>query len=250
MPRRPRILSSIGFEHVMLRGVNKQTIFFDDADRRRFLRSLENARDAGGFVLHAYCLMDNHVHLLIQKGMEPVGLSVKRFGVGYACYFNKKYERVGHLFQGRYQSVPVESERQYLTVIRYIMQNPVKAGMCKRASEYRWSNYRTLGMDDGLADSSMLGKIADMEAILEVVDTPADDDVMEWIEWGRISDKAAVEIMKVVSGVGTVQEFLGMAETQVRECIGMMYRQGCEYKQIGRVLGVSQYQLERMRGLR
>lgn len=248
MPRHPRILSTIGFEHVMLRGVNKQVIFYDNSDRRKFLKSLRNARDKGEFTLHAYCLMDNHVHLLIQKGKEAVGESVKRFAVSYSGYFNKKYERVGPLFQGRFRSVPVETEGEYLNVIRYILQNPVKAGMCKRASEYRWSNYRTLGEDDGLADSSLVKKISEMKYVWELIDLPMEDEEMERIEWGRVSDQDAVEIMRKVSGVRSVDEFLRMEEVRRRECIVMMNRQGCRYKQIARVLGVNRYQLEKMRG--
>ena len=87
MPRPPRIRSCTGIEHIMLRGVNKQNIFLENSDRRKFLRCVMNALEKSGAILHVYCLMNNHVHLLIQKGNEPLGETVKRFAVSYVFYF-------------------------------------------------------------------------------------------------------------------------------------------------------------------
>ncbi len=250
MARHARIESSSGIEHVMLRGVGKQTIFRNDADRRKFLECVVNAREKAGFTLHAYCLMGNHVHLLIQKGKESVGESVKRFAISYAYYFNKRYDRVGHLFQGRFHSVPVEDEGGYLKVIRYIMRNPVKAGICMNPADYRWSNYHSLGSDDGVADSRMLMRIVERKYLLEFIDMPEDDgqDPVEEIERCHVSDRDTFEIMKEVSGARTAAEFLQLDEARREECIRLMNRRGCQFVQIRRVLGVSKFQMEKMRG--
>ena len=93
------------------------------------------------FVLHAYCLMDNHVHLLLQEQEETLGEIMKRVGVSYAYWFNRKYERVGHLFQGRFRSETVEDDAYFLTVLRYIHQHPVQAKLVARCSDYPWSSY-------------------------------------------------------------------------------------------------------------
>lgn len=250
MPRHPRLLSKSGIEHVMLRGVNKQTIFRDDADCRKFLKCLWAAQEKGGFTLHAYCLMKNHVHLLIQRGKETVGQSVKRFGISYAAYYNKKYDRVGHLFQDRYRSVPVETEASYLNVIRYIMQNPVKAGICLHAADYKWSNYRSLGENDGIADSRMLKSIFAEEDFLEYINQPVDDAEMDSIERGRQTDSDVVEMLKELTGVKSAEEFLKLDGEKKAEYIRRMKDRGCRYKQIAKALGVSMDQLEVMRGLK
>ena len=98
MARRARQRAESGIYHVMLRGVNRDAIFLEDADRERFLRALTLTREASGCRVLAYCLMTNHVHLVLRTGDEPLGAAVKRLCVRYAGWFNHKYGRVGHLF--------------------------------------------------------------------------------------------------------------------------------------------------------
>ncbi len=124
----------------MLRGIDKRNIFLDDEDRIKFLEKLFKAKETAEFKLFGYCLMDNHVHLLIEEN-EPLGTSIKRITVGYVQWHNKKYERTGHLFQNRYLSEPVQTEDYLLNVLRYIHQNPVKAGITNNPEYYLWSSY-------------------------------------------------------------------------------------------------------------
>jgi len=128
----------------MLRGINRTEIFFDDEDRNRFIDTLQRMKEKGEYEIYAYCLMDNHVHLLIKEKREPINRAMKRIGVSYAYYFNKKYRRVGHLFQDRYRSEAVEKETYLLAAVRYIHNNPVIAGLVKRAGDYPWSSYSVL----------------------------------------------------------------------------------------------------------
>ena len=131
MPRTARKKSHSQIYHVMLRGINKQQIFFDKEDNEYFIGLLKRYRDSCGYQLHAYCLMGNHVHLLLQEGEnKTTGEIIRHIGSAYVYWYNLKYERTGHLFQDRFKSEPVESESYLLTVFRYILMNPVKAGIC------------------------------------------------------------------------------------------------------------------------
>ncbi|MGI6093721.1 MAG: transposase [Negativicutes bacterium] len=141
MPRCARALSKTGIYHVMLRGNERKNIFMDDEDKARFLDVLYAKRENQSYYIYAYCLMDNHVHLLIREANDSISRIMRRITTSYVGYFNRKYKRAGHLFQDRYKSENVESDSYLLTVIRYIHQNPDKAGIAK-TEEYPWSSYR------------------------------------------------------------------------------------------------------------
>lgn len=157
MPRRARQLSDSGIYHVMLRGINRQAILLDEEDNLRFLRYLRTTRELSGCHVLAYCLMTNHVHLVLRTGAEPIGQTVKRLGVRYASWHNGKYDRVGHLFQDRFRSCPVGDDEYFVTLLRYVWNNPVRAGMVDRPDQYRWS-------------SLSCGAVVDQEALLSLVE--------------------------------------------------------------------------------
>lgn len=141
MPRNAREKSETGIYHVMLRGIDKRDIFLDDEDKKTFLSHLFKAKELGDFQIYAYCLMDNHVHLLIKEG-EELGKSIKRITVGYVQKHNLKYGRTGHLFQNRYKSQVVENDNYVVSLARYIHQNPIKAGLVKNIDTYPWSSFK------------------------------------------------------------------------------------------------------------
>lgn len=142
MARNARRLSSCDIYHVMIRGNDKKDIFFDDEDRRRFLGILEKVKDSNNYYNLAYCLMNNHVHLLIREGCETISQTMKRINVTYAYYFNHKYNRIGHLFQDRFRSEIIEDDNYLLLAVRYIHNNPVKAGIVVKPEDYPWSSYK------------------------------------------------------------------------------------------------------------
>jgi len=142
VPRYARRKSSSKVYHVMLRGINRMSIFYDDDDRTKFLETMGRMKKEGEFEIYAYCLMDNHIHLLIKEGEDTIQRALKRIGVSYAYCFNKKYTRVGHVFQDRFRSEAIEDESYLMAAARYIHNNPVKAGIVERARDYRWSSYR------------------------------------------------------------------------------------------------------------
>ncbi|WEG13511.1 transposase [Pullulanibacillus sp. KACC 23026] len=127
----------------MWRGVNRQAIFHDDQDRRKFLDILKTYKNKNDLNIYAWCLMSNHVHLLIKEGNEGISDTMKRIGISYVNYFNWKYQTTGSLFQDRFNSECVEERPYLLTVVRYIHQNPLKAGMVSRAEDWKWSSCST-----------------------------------------------------------------------------------------------------------
>jgi len=126
----------------MLRGIARMPLFYGDEDRIRFLDTLARMKQDQQYELYAYCLMDNHIHLLLKEGEETVQKSLKRIGVSYAYYFNNKFNRVGHVFQDRFRSESIEDDNYFLAASRYIHKNPVKVGIVKKAIDYPWSSFR------------------------------------------------------------------------------------------------------------
>ena len=168
MPRQSREKSKTGIYHVMMRGIDKRNIFAKDDDYETFLRCVGRAREKSSFALYAYCLMTNHVHLLIKEGDEEIGDSIRRINVGYAQIHNNIYGRTGHLFQNRFLSQPVNNDPYLLVVLRYIHQNPVKAGVASEISDYKWSSYHDyLAQRDNLTDTEVvLGYLGSINACL------------------------------------------------------------------------------------
>ena len=142
LPRKIRLWFPGAIYHIMSRGNHKHDIFLDEEDRHRYMASLLEARKEYDFNLFAYCLMTNHVHLQIQTNQTDISTIMKRINMNYAQYFNRKYDTVGHLFQGRYRSELIDTDPYNLQVSRYIHLNPVKAEMVKSPEEYPWSSYR------------------------------------------------------------------------------------------------------------
>ena len=142
MPRYPRKYSKTGIYHIMLRGNERKDIFVDKQDKKKFIMTVIQKKANEAFKLYAYCIMDNHLHLVIKEQNEPISQIVKKITTSYAYYFNNKYKRVGHLFQDRYKSETIEDEPYLLSVIRYVHNNPEKAEITKK-EKYKWSSYST-----------------------------------------------------------------------------------------------------------
>lgn len=140
MPRGPRVKGNSGYYHIMLRGNERKPVFNCNKDKKRFLEILHEKKQ-DRYLLHAFCLMDNHIHLMMSEANEDISTFMKRIIVSYVQYFNKKYKRVGHLFQDRFKSEVVEEDSYVLALARYIHRNPVKAGIVDEPTDYQWSSY-------------------------------------------------------------------------------------------------------------
>jgi len=138
MPRRPRI-DLAGYYHLINRGVARANVYLNDTDKDKFLEILCKACFDYKANLHDYCLMDNHYHLLIETKQDNLSLLMRQINCNYAKYFNKKYKRVGHLWQGRYKSWYVSEDEYLYMLFRYIEYNPIKAEMTSTIGEYKYS---------------------------------------------------------------------------------------------------------------
>lgn len=162
MPREARKISYSGFYHVMIRGVNKEIIFKDDRDRRNFLHLLKYYKIKLNCMIHAYCLMDNHVHILIEDNNNKLGELMRNVTSVYAGEFNKKYRRIGHLFQERFKSQNVENDYYLLRLVRYIHRNPEKAGICN-TEDYIWSSYKEILYGERIVERKFILKKYDKD---------------------------------------------------------------------------------------
>ena len=175
MPRRPRI-DLAGFHHIVNRGVNHSYIFLQDEDYKIFLQIVCKACKNYRAVLHDYCLMSNHFHLLIETELENLSRFMKHINSNYAIYFNKKYKRSGHLWQGRFYSRYITSDEYFYTIIRYIEQNPIEAGMAREIKEYPYT----------LA-SSLINK-------QEIIICAKDSKMIKELEYENIQDIVGVKL--------------------------------------------------------
>lgn len=153
MARQARMESETGIYHVMMRGNNREFIFREEVQKQRFMEYLSNEVQSGGVRLAGWCLMDNHVHLIIQGELPEIVGSLKRINIRFAMGFNTQKKRIGHVFQDRYRSEPIKDDAHLLAVVRYVHNNPVKARMVKTAEVYSWSSYIAYTGHKGLLDT-------------------------------------------------------------------------------------------------
>jgi putative transposase len=130
------------FYHILSRGNERKRIFWDEKDRLRFLDTLGRMVERFQLEVHAYVLMDNHFHLLVHTKEANLSRAIQWLGVSYSVWFNRKHQRNGHLFQGRFKSFLIENEHYFTSMCLYIHGNPLRAGIVKRLSDYRWSSYQ------------------------------------------------------------------------------------------------------------
>ncbi|HWP96576.1 MAG TPA: transposase [Syntrophomonadaceae bacterium] len=163
MGRMQRVYGNTGCYHIMLRGNRRKKIFHDYKDREKFLTILADNKDKVRFSIYSFCLMDNHIHMVIRDQNNTISKIMRGIATSYAMFFNYKYGWVGHVFQDRFKSEPIEDDRYLLGVIRYIHGNPVKAGIVHRPEQYFWSSYRFY-LDSVTAGSNLVdsGFVLDM----------------------------------------------------------------------------------------
>ena len=239
MPRITRILAQSGIYHVTMRGNAKADIFESDEHRRRFLDLLIRYRDEYQFYILAWCLMDNHVHLIL--AMEDADMSevLQRLATAYAVYYNNSEERVGHLFQSPFRSKPIEYEQQLINTVRYIHKNPERAQICNE-DEYAWSSYAeyqlkpwitytelVLGICGG-ADELLLGAVDDACVVRETR-RPV-----------TISDFEASRILKKELGISSCADVAAMPKGARNEIIRKAARLNLPIGQLARLFGLGE----------
>ena len=242
MPRNARVKSESGIYHIMLRGINQQLIFEDEEDNRKFLEILNDCKAVSGYKLFAYCLMGNHIHLLIKVEKEELEQIFKRIGGRYVYWYNGKYSRVGHLFQDRYKSEPVETDDYFLTVLRYIHQNPVNANISKKVDGYLWSSYNEY-------INPKVGQLTDIGFVLEMIGKTEfvrfnnqvnEDKCLELEEKKfRLTDEQAKKEMAKISKCDNSSEFQELDIKKRDKFIRAFKENDMSVRQISRLTGVN-----------
>lgn len=198
------------------------------------------AKEKAKFELFGYCLMDNHVHLLIKEN-EKIGISIKRIAVGYVSWHNNKYARAGHLFQNRFKSEVVETESYLLTVLRYIHQNPVKAKMVKSAKQFAWSSFKQYehfyqnkdSYIDGQIIRYYLKTLTDFESYMNALNK---DQCLEYNHVKKYSDN---ELKDMLQKENIINNFTEIPKEERDKFLKKIYNNtGASIRQLERVLGI------------
>ena len=159
MPRQAREISPTGYYHIMMRGINRDYIYQSMQDKAYFVKLL--GEDVL-LELAAYCLMDNHVHLVLQTQHKDLSVALRKLNVKYAMHYNYTQDRVGHVFQNRYRSEVVADDRYLAQVIRYVHNNPVKAALVTDARQYRWSSYNEYCGSEAIISTKQKQRVLDL----------------------------------------------------------------------------------------
>ena len=252
MGRTIREESKLGCYHVMQRGVGKQILFEDDSDYSRYYRKLEECRKDLEFELLAFCLMRNHVHLLVKtEKLSTLETLMRRLGTSYARYYNGKYSHVGCVFQGRFRSEPLHVSGRMLRCARYIHNNPAKAGICAR-DMYRWSSYNDYTGGSGITDTEyVLGELGGVDQFVEFSAAWDEDQGEHYMdcEMAAVTIEDGIEIVRKHFGNqienGFIVKRLKKAERDI--IIGEMKSAGLRNKQIELITGVSKEIIRRVK---
>ena len=150
MPRNPRVYSKTIFFHVITQGINRNYIFDKSEDIKYYIKTMYKLTQTQEIKIVAYCIMNNHAHMLLKsEKIEELSKYMLRLNTKYAIYYNRKYDRIGYVFRDRYKAEGIYNNRQLYSCMRYIYNNPVKAGICKSAEEYLYSNYKIINKQTG-----------------------------------------------------------------------------------------------------
>lgn len=240
MSRKPRKESKSQIYHIILRGNNKQLLFYDDADRNLFLNRIEKYSKQLEIKIFSYCLMENHVHIILGNAPKNLlSLFVQKLANSYVYYFNHKYDCSGHLFQGRFKSEPVEDEVYFKNVLRYVLSNPEKAKICKK-EKYNWSSYHQLIIEK---DNSFIFKdlifeiFGSLKRLKYFLELPDKNDYMEYENNPYINDEKAVQVVyKLIKKFP--QNLKRLPKRELKHNLQILKKQHISVSQLCRITGL------------
>ncbi len=255
MPRKPRI-EIPGYYHVLNRGVERRSVFLEPEDYEHFIELMCSYAKEFGIQIHNYCLLGNHYHLLLEIPRPVLSKYMRRLGMNYAIYFNKKYRRSGHLWQGRYRSWYVTDEAYLYALMRYIEHNPLKAGLVTHPEAYPYSSFHALLDPDRRPSCLRYSKILQdygnaFQAIKAILLEPVDHDQLKELKKASAMVEAPEE--KKLDEASLKRLFDNVDEIKERNRrILQAYEQGYSQHRIAKALGLSQPTVhgivKRMRG--
>lgn len=245
LPRKTRKKSVTGIYHCILRGINQQDIFFEDQDYFKFLNVLLSSKNFYQFKLLSYVLMPNHIHLQVKDEKENLSKFMHNIEIRYSTYFNKKYKRIGHFFENRFFSVPVETENYIKNLVRYIHQNPQNAYI-STVEEYRWSSYNEYLKSGKLVDTDLVWNLFEnnYEDFIQFnKENVKFNDSKEFLEYeikNTLTDNELIYFIKEVLKIDNIQD---IQKYNNKERDGLLRElkkvNGCTCKQLSRVLGLN-----------
>ena len=259
MPRQSRRKSITKVYHCIARGINKQDIFLDKQDFAKFKKELEFTKNIYSLDLYSYVLMSNHIHLQIKDEKDNLSQFMKSLQIRYVNYFNKKYDRIGHLFQDRFQSKNIENVNYFFNLLRYIHQNPVKARIAK-VDKYEWSSYKDYISDaqELIANeqkTEVFGLLSDnpKEAVKkfinynqEIITISNSEDLLEYEIKKNLTDEELIYWIKKELEIANMQEIQNYEKKKRNEIIARIKKiRGGNHEQIARILGISRRIIQR-----
>ena len=256
MPTKIRTFANSKIYHIIIKGIDDQNIFYDNQDRNMFLNHLKTSQEKFKFKIYSYCLMSNHVHLVIKSEKELLSKSIQSLLIKYVNYFNKKYQRKGHLVQDRFKSKIVESRKYFLDVCRYVHRNPEKAGISK-TQNYKWSSYQAYIQGSELVDTKMLLHYFNNDIQEFIKFTVKNDnvyaDLEEFTEYemlNRLSDNQLADIIMKRFNIINIEDlscyFKDLSLMQLKSAIKTISKiKGINKTQVARVIRVSRKIIEK-----
>ncbi len=242
MARQARANSPTEVQHVTARGAGKRIIFEDDFDRIRYLQKLEEYAARDNVSVIAWCLMDNHVHLLLKCDVNSLKTMMRSLGISHAQWFNGHHGHIGPVFQGRYSSSPIENDAHLLECVRYIHKNPATAGVAE-TTHYRWSSYgEYIGKHD-----SCVPEFCDTTLVLSMLDdfvafherNDIEVDFMELVpNRPPLSDGEVSEIAKKSYGQGYADVIAAMQKRDRDQALLQLHIAGASIRQLERLTGI------------
>ncbi|MEC1718796.1 transposase [Schinkia azotoformans] len=252
MAKKPRTKSNTGTYHVMLRGINKQIIFEGDADKRKFIEVLKKIKEISNFQLFSYCLMDNHVHLLLKETEEGISDIVKRISASYALWFNFKYQRCGSLFQGRFRSENVETNDYFMRVIRYIHQNPLKAGIASNVFENKWTSIHEFFSTGDMIDTETVlkqfskEKTDTVQKFKDFMEETNEDEFLDDFDIVKKTDSEVINILNQM-GIENIAMIQQMDKKERNDVLLVLKKmEGITVRQLSRITGISRSVIARI----
>lgn len=252
MPRKSREYSLSDVYHVIFRGNDKQDIFYDDQDRYIFLDRMQITQDKFKYNIFSYCLMDNHVHMVIKVKDDLLSKSMHNLGIRYSMYFNKKMGRRGHLFENRYFSKKVENLDYFLNVCKYVHRNPENAKM-EKTEKYKWSSYQ-----DYIKNKR---KIINQKVLLHYFNDDIEefknftlddnknnlDKYAEYEIINKLNEDELIDIIKAKFDVENASDISLVNKYEREEIIKRLaYIDGTNVNQLARITKISRYEIKKI----
>lgn len=259
MPTKIRIYANSKLYHNMIKGIDDQNIFYDDQDKKVFLKYLKLSQEKFQFKIYSYCLMSNHVHLVMKSEKELLSKSIQSLLIRYVNYFNKKYDRKGHLVQDRFKSKIIENEKYFLDVCRYVHRNPEKAGISK-TQNYKWSSYSSYINGSDIVDTSVLLSYFnnDIKEFIKFTTKQNDnnkdiEEVTELAEYEMITRLSDSQLEDIIIQLFDIQDkkelvsyFKSLSNKQLCYAIRKMKKvKGTNKTQIARVIRIARRMVEK-----